>query len=84
MSIVNGKGITNLSINGTKSSVIIGIITPLAAAVLGAYAAHTFALWRAQQNTANGTQTLLGITKDAIELAQTNSQSPQLSENSNS
>jgi hypothetical protein len=77
---VSGQAnITNtLSVETPKSGKWISIVVPLLAAVLGAYATHKLTLMRAPALTESGAETLLGLSREAIALAQASNASAEL------
>jgi hypothetical protein len=78
----NTTNTQTVTVSTHKPSKMSGIVVPLLAAVIsgvgGAYATHQLALMRADETSRNGTETLLGIAKGAIEVAQANKASPEL------
>jgi hypothetical protein len=71
-----------VNVEAAKSSKLATLVVPLLAALIsavgGAYATHQFSLARAPERTASQTETLLGVARGAIELAQSTRADPAL------
>jgi hypothetical protein len=80
----SGNVTQHVSLEAAKPSRFATVFIPLLAAVLGAVTSAYATNWRAQANAAdltiNGTETLLGITKSALDIARSSQASPALLE----
>jgi hypothetical protein len=75
---VSGHGnitqVTNVS--SEKSGKFSSIFVPILAAVIGAYATHQFTLMRAPERTEDQTETMLGMAREALKVANSTQANP--------